>query len=79
MKITTYEGVIENGQIKFSEEVDLPEHAKVYVVVTGVADNPNPRLKIQMSSPRLARPDDAAFFTKEVSEEPPAVVGGAVN
>ena len=36
MKIATYEAVVEDGRIKFSETVQLPERAKVYVVVTGV-------------------------------------------
>ena len=35
MKVTTYEATVENGLIKFSEPVRLPEHARVYVVVPG--------------------------------------------
>ena len=38
MKIATYEATVENGQIKLSEPVRLPERAKVYVVVPGVED-----------------------------------------
>ena len=34
MSISTYQGVVENGQIKFSVNVKLPEKAKVYVVVS---------------------------------------------
>jgi len=33
MKTTTYEGTVENGQIKLSETVHLPEHTRVFVVV----------------------------------------------
>ena len=33
MSVSTYQGVVENGQIKFSIDVQLPEKAKVYVVV----------------------------------------------
>ena len=33
MSITTYQGTVENGQVKLSRDVNLPENAKVYVVV----------------------------------------------
>ena len=33
MKVATYEATVENGQIRLSEPVRLPEHAKVFVVV----------------------------------------------
>ena len=33
MSIETYEGKVENGQIKFFESVKLPENKKVYVIV----------------------------------------------
>lgn len=33
MSITTYQGTVENGQVKLSCDVNLPENAKVYVVV----------------------------------------------
>jgi hypothetical protein len=65
MKLATYEGTVEDGQIKLAEAVRLPEHAKVYVVVTGVEEVPN----FHVRSPRLAQPDRADDFTKEVSEE----------
>ena len=67
MKLATYEAVVENGQIKLSEAVRLPEHAKVYVVVT--SDEVVSRFRV--GSPRLARPGDADDFAKEVSEEVP--------
>lgn len=66
MKLATYEATIEDGQIKLSESVKLPEHAKVYVIVPGVGETP----RFRIGSPRLARPSDAAAFTKEVAEEP---------
>jgi hypothetical protein len=67
MKITTYEGTVENGQIKLSEPVHLPEHTKVYVVVPGV-ETPS---TIHIYSPRLANPQQAVDFTMDVSEGPP--------
>ena len=66
MKITTYEATVENGQIKLSEAVQLPEHARVYVVFPGVEET----LRIHVGSPRLAQPERTADFTKQVSEEP---------
>lgn len=65
MKVATYEATVENGQIRLSERVQLPERAKVYVVVPGVEA---PRFHI--ASPRHARPELAADFVKEVTEEP---------
>ena len=66
MKIATYEATVENGQIKLSEPVRLPERAKVYVVVPGVEEAP----RFHVASPRLARPEQAVDFVKEVTREP---------
>jgi hypothetical protein len=66
MKVTTYEATVENGQIKLSEPVRLPEHARLYVVVPGVEEKP----RLHVGSPRLADPRRAADFTMEVAEEP---------
>jgi hypothetical protein len=67
MKVVTYEATVENGQIRLTEPVRLPERAKVYVVVPGVEDVP----RYHIASPRLARPERAVDFVKEVTEEPP--------
>ena len=48
------------------EAVELPESAKVYVVVPGVEEAP----RFHIASPRLARPERAVDFVKEVTEEP---------
>jgi hypothetical protein len=66
MKVTTYEATVENGQIKLSESVILPEHATVFVVVPDVEE----ATSFHVGSPRLARPADAVDFAKEVVEEP---------
>ncbi|MFO0889219.1 MAG: hypothetical protein U0790_08775 [Isosphaeraceae bacterium] len=66
MKVATYEATVENGQIRLPEAVRLPEHAKVYVVVPGVEEVP----QFRIVSPRLARPELAPDFVKEVTEEP---------
>jgi len=33
MSVTTYQGTVENGQVRLSEDVRLPENARVYVIV----------------------------------------------
>lgn len=66
MKVVTYEATVENGQVKLPETVHLPEHARVYVVVPGVEEAP----QFHIRSPRLARPEQASEFVKEV------IVGG---
>jgi hypothetical protein len=66
MKVETYEATVENGQIKLTDRVRLPEHAKVYVVVP----NGSEANTFRIGSPRLAQPKDAADFVKEIAEEP---------
>lgn len=39
MQVTTYQGIIENGQIRFERDVCLPEKTKVYVVVPEAEPN----------------------------------------
>jgi hypothetical protein len=65
MKNTTYEGIVENGQIKLPATVHLPEHTKVLVVVSDGEAIPASRIY----SPRLAHPEQASDFIKEVVRE----------
>jgi len=65
MKVTTFEGVIENGQVRLPANVQLPEKAKVYVVVPDVQVQP----VAYVGSPRLANPQQIDDFKKEVLEE----------
>ncbi|MEN6452465.1 MAG: hypothetical protein ABFC96_18405 [Thermoguttaceae bacterium] len=78
MPIATYQGVVENNQIHLPEGVVLPEQATVYVVVPEAAPEPpvvvlEPRKPGQppprIRSPRLAHPEQAADFAKEVYPE----------
>ncbi len=66
IRVATYEATVEDGQIRLSEPVRLPERAKVFVVVPGVEGVP----RFHMASPQLVRPELAADFVKEVTEEP---------
>jgi hypothetical protein len=63
--VTTFQGIVENGQIRLGPDVRLPEKAKVYVVVPDVQIPQGSYI----GSPRLVHPEQAADFTKEVIEE----------
>jgi hypothetical protein len=68
----TVEGVVENGQVRLREDVTLPERARVYVVVPDATaaqplQEPGPRVV----SPRLAHPERAADFAKQVIDTVP--------
>ena len=65
MKVTAFEGVVENGQIRLPTDVRLPDKAKVYVVVPDVEVKPIACI----GSPRLVHPEQLADFKKEVVEE----------
>jgi hypothetical protein len=64
MQITAIQGIVENGQIRLSENVRLPEKATVYVIFPELQ---NPAAK-RISGPRLARKEDAARFKKIVED-----------
>jgi len=64
----TVEGVVENGRIRIRGDVTLPERATVYIVVPGVAAQPPRQPSASVVSPRLARPDQAGDFAKQVFE-----------
>ncbi len=70
MGLLTVEGVVENGRIRLRDDVTLPEHATVYVVVPDFAAPPpaTTRPPARVFSPRLARPAQAADFAKQVIE-----------
>jgi hypothetical protein len=67
MSISTFEGVVENGVIRLPADVTLPEKARVYVVVPGLESAPRARIR----TPRLAHPEQAADFAKEVIQVAP--------
>ena len=63
MSVTTFEGVIENGQIRLPVGVVLPEQKIVYIIVPG---NDAPLERAQAGF-RLANPADAAKFEMKVA------------
>ena len=64
MKVSTFEGYVENGQVRLPVNVRLPEKAKVYVVVPDIEVRSAPYI----GSPRLVHREQAADFKKEVVE-----------
>jgi hypothetical protein len=64
MKVTTFEGFVENGQVRLPVSIRLPEKAKVYVVIPDIEVPSAPYI----GSPRLVHPEQAANFEKEVVE-----------
>ena len=66
MSVTTYEAIIENGQIKLPQALRLPEKTKVYVVIPDVEIQP----AIKVGSPHLTHPEQFIHFIKEIVEEP---------
>ncbi|MBI3653253.1 MAG: hypothetical protein HY231_19670 [Acidobacteria bacterium] len=65
MKVITFEGIVENGQIQLPPDVHLPEKAKVYVVIPEVEIKPT----AYVGSPRLVNQEQASDFTKEVTAQ----------
>jgi hypothetical protein len=69
MAILTLEGIVENGQIRLPDDVALPEHTKVYVVIPAIQSGRTSHIY----SPRLVHPEQADYFAKEVIEVLPDV------
>jgi hypothetical protein len=67
MSVVTYEGVVEDGQIRLKADVRLPNRTKVYVLVP--EDQAAPVARV--ISPRLAHPEQGADFRIEISETAP--------
>jgi hypothetical protein len=64
--VTAIEGVVENGRIRLREEVSLAENTKVYVIVADMHTSPS----VHIRTPRLAHPEQAGDFRKQVVEIP---------
>ena len=52
MDIVTFEGLVDQGQIRLKNGVQLPDQTRVYVIVPDFQLTPLPELR----SPRLAHP-----------------------
>lgn len=63
MSVTTIEGVVKNGRIVLSEDFNLPESAKVYVIVPSMHAG-----SARVMSPRLVDKSKLKDFEREISE-----------
>ena len=63
MQVTTIEGIVKNGQIQLTEDFELTEETKVYVVIP-----PSENVK-NIMSPRLVNKADAKAFEKIVEDD----------
>ncbi len=64
MQITTIQGIVKNGQIQLTEDVELPESAEVYVIIPKME-----KRTAKIMSPRLVNKSDAKFFEKTVEDD----------
>ena len=67
MAVKTFEGVVKKGLIRLPADLRLPDNTRVYVVVPDA----EAVQKAHVLSPRLAHPEQAADFKKEVVEVAP--------
>lgn len=65
MKVTTFEGIVKDGQIQLPLDVHLPEKAKVYVAIPDVEF----KQSAYIGSPKLVHKEQASDFKKTVSLE----------
>ncbi len=70
MTIVTLEGVVEHGQIRLMNDVQLSDNTKVYIIVPSIQVEQTAHI----SSPRLARPEQIADFMLEVIEDSSDVI-----
>lgn len=66
MSFKTIQGTVENGQIRLSEEVKLPEQATVYVIFSETQLPTRPK---RVPSVRLADKSRAEFYKKIVEPD----------
>jgi hypothetical protein len=66
-KLATYEGIIENGRVTLPPNTEIPDKTRVYVLV------PDAEMQrtFRIMSPRLAHPEQAKDFEKQIIENTP--------
>ena len=64
-KLATFEGVVENGQVRLPPNTSIPEKTRVYVLVPDAET----RTTLYIASPRLVHPEQAKDFEMEVIED----------
>ena len=72
MAVQTIEGRVEEGNIRLPGNLNLPNGARVYVVIPDepeIIELPPLPSTVHLKSPRLANPQDAARLTKTLVVE----------
>ena len=62
MSVLSFEGVVEKGHIRLPADLELPDSTTVYVLVPAVETG-----QARVLSPRLACPEQATDFVKQVA------------
>jgi hypothetical protein len=62
MSVSAFEGIVEHGRIRLLNDAELPEHARVFVILP----SRSPSESFQIPSPRFVTPDQARDFEKTV-------------
>lgn len=63
MQVTTIQGIVKNGQILLSEDINLPEMTEVYVIVPKLE-----KRNARIMSPRLKDKEKLKDFKREIIE-----------
>jgi hypothetical protein len=63
--LATYEGVVENGQVRLPPNVSIPDRTRVYVLVPDA----DAQRTHYVASPRLVHREQAKDFEKQVIED----------
>ena len=66
MTLTTYEGIVEKGKIRLKTDVNLPENAKVYVIVPDL--HVERKKIVRVRTPRLTQRKQAGDFKMKVGK-----------
>jgi hypothetical protein len=69
MSIATYEGVVKKGKIRLQDGIELPENAKVYVIVADVDVKVANKKPVRVMSPRLKNRKQAALLKLTVTAD----------
>lgn len=65
MQVTTYEGIVENGQIRLKTNVNLPNKTKVYIIIPELET----QKRVRIFNPHLVYSEQTIDFKKEVIED----------
>jgi len=71
MSIATYEGVVKKGKIRLQDGVELPENARVYVIIADIDVKIADKNPVRVMSPRVKNRKQAARLKLTVTEEKP--------